>query len=897
MKRHSKGGKAGKAARRKATSLKRAIPAKAVPGRRSETTGQETETARLIHEREEALQQLAATVEILRLISNSPTDTQPVFDAIVQSGLKLFPDAAILIALPDGDKLRAAAFAETDTAQAKALLKRWPISLTRQYLHAVAILDRKVIDILDARKPVSEFATGAKYFLTTGYRAITIMPMISGNGAIGALSVVRLAPGPLSDKQIAALKTFANQAVIAIENTRLLNELRQRTTDLTELLEQQTATSEVLKVISCSQGELEPVFNAMLANAVRICEAKFGTLYLREGDTFRAAALHNAPPAFVEFWQRGPHRPSASTVLSRVLRTKEAVHISDITADQAYIERDPLFIAAAELGGFRTVLAVPMLKETDVLGAIYIYRQEVWPFSDKQIALLASFASQAVIAIENARLLNELRESLDQQTATSEVLSVISSSPGELEPVFDAMLANATKLCDASYGTLWLHEGHGQMRAAALHGRLPEAFLEKWGVGTEFHPSPAVPSARAMHSRKPVQLVDLMEDQSYTDGDALAVAAVQVAGIRSVISVPMVKDDVAVGAMTIYRREVRPFTDKQIALVTNFAAQAVIAIENTRLLNELRQSLERQTATADVLRVISSSPGELEPVFQAMLENATRICEAKFGVMTLYEGGPFRAVALHNALPEFAEARRREPLFLPAPNAALARVAASKETLQIPDLRLDESYLSGDPATVIIVKRGGARTLIDIPMLKDGELVGVFGIYRQEVRPFTDKQIELLQNFAAQAVIAIENTRLLNELREPLEQQTATSQVLSVISSSPGELEPVFQAMLENATRICEAKFGTMYFREGDGFRAVAMHGAPPAYVESRLHKLVHPGPATGIGRLLQTKQAVQIEDASADQGYSERDPMRVSAVELGGVRTSWMSRCSRIMR
>jgi signal transduction histidine kinase len=237
------------------------------------------------------------------------------------------------------------------------------------------------------------------------------------------------------------VSNFASQAVIAIENTRLLNELRQRTSDLSEALEQQTATSEVLHVIGSSLGDLKPVFEAMLENAVRICEAKFGTLYLRAGDAFRAAALHNAPPAFVEFWQRGPHRPGPSTVLSRVLRTKEVVHISDITADQAYTERDPLFIAAAELGGFRTVLAVPMLKETDVLGAIYIYRQEVRPFSNKQIALLASFASQAVIAIENVRLFDEIQDKNRQlEIASQNKSQFVSSMSHELRTPLNAII-------------------------------------------------------------------------------------------------------------------------------------------------------------------------------------------------------------------------------------------------------------------------------------------------------------------------------------------------------------------------------------------------------------------------------------------------------------------------
>ena len=382
-----------------------------------------------------------------------------------------------------------------------------------------------------------------------------------------------------------------------------------------------------------------------------------------------------------------------------------------------------------------------------MVGAIAIYRQEVRPFTDKQIALVQNFAAQAVIAIENTRLLNELRQSLEQQTATADVLGVISSSPGAIEPVFETVLANATRLCEANFGVLQLCEDGG-FRMVAMHNP-PPAYAESRRRQPVIHPGPLTPPARVAATKQLLHLADLTQEEAYKVRDPSSVRFVETAGVRTLLVVPMLKENELIGEISVYRQEVRPFTDRQIALLQNFAAQAVIAIENTRLLNELRQSLEQQTATADVLRVISSSPGELEPVFTAMLENATRICDAKFGIMTLYEGGSFRAVALHNAPPEFAEARRREPLFSPAPNNPLARVAATKVTLQIPDLRLDKSYLSGEQATVIIAERGGARTLIDIPMLKDGELVGVFGIYRQEVRPFTDKQIELLQNFAS----------------------------------------------------------------------------------------------------------------------------------------------------
>ena len=298
----------------------------------------------------------------------------------------------------------------------------------------------------------------------------------------------------------------------------------------------------------------------------------------------------------------------------------------------------------------------------------------------------------------------------------------------------------------------------------------------------------------------------------------------------------MLKDDELVGAFVIYRTEVRPFTDKQIELVQNFAAQAVIAIENTRLLNELRESLQQQTATSEVLQVISSSPGELEPVFKAMLESAVRICEANFGNLFLSEGNTFRIVALQSAPPAWAERWQRDPV-LSIPDKSgipLARLARTKQVVHISDLRAEQSYIERDYPIVALIELADARTYLAVPMLKENELVGAIAIYRQEVRPFIDKQIALVQNFARQAVIAIENTRLLNELRESLAQQTATSEVLQVISSSAGKLAAVFHSVLENATRICDAKFGMLWLAEDDGFRPVEMHGVPAALVEER---------------------------------------------------------------
>ena len=374
------------------------------------------------------------------------------------------------------------------------------------------------------------------------------------------------------------------------------------------------------------------MFQAMLENATRICEAKIGNPVGGSKAAPTAPSRCSASRRNTRTASTGADPAAARrSVWARVASTKQTIHIVDTLADQAYAERDPFRVATAEIGGARTLLNVPMLKDGELIGAIGIYRQEVRPFSDKQIELVTNFAAQAVIAIENTRLLSELRESLEQQTATSEVLKVIASSTGELQPVFSAMLANAARLCEARYGAMWLCKGD-DWSAAAMHGDLPPDYIDRWRSGSWFNPGANAPMPRVAATRQPVHIADMRQDVSYLEGGALPVSAVEVAGVRTLLCVPMLRENEIIGVITIYRTEVKPFTDKQIELVANFAAQAVIAIENARLLNELRQrtddlteSLQQQTATSEILEVISNSPTTLQPVFDAIVQSGLKL--------------------------------------------------------------------------------------------------------------------------------------------------------------------------------------------------------------------------------------------------------------------------------
>ena len=710
------------------------------------------------------------------------------------------------------------------------------------------------------------------------------MPLVDQNQGIGTIIFTHPVTGSrFSERQLALIRTFADQAVIAIGNAHLFDEVQAKTRDLTESLQQQTATAEVLKVISRSAFDLQKVLDALLASACRLCEADIGTIRYLDGNTFRLAATFGCKPEWIEHFSSYSTTPDRTSIFGRTIVEGHTVHVPDVLADPDFKRPN-----AQKLMGFRAAIGVPLVRDGQTFGVVNLFRLAVGSFTEKQIELVSSFADQAVIAIENVRLFDELQartrdltEALTHQTGSANILRVIASSPTDVGPVLRAIVENACGLCEAHDAVALLRDGD-DLRIGAHHGPIP-IDIEKWPINRRWT------AGRAFVDQKPVHVRDLLADESadFTDGRELS----RRMGHRSILSVPLLRENESIGAIVLRRTEVHPFSDKQIKLLQTFADQAVIAIGNVRLFEEvqaktrdLTEALQFQTATSDVLKVISQSPDTLQPVLDAIAETSRELCGSDGVTIFLLRDGKFHFTAVSGVLPKHLEYLRANPAPIDEPGSALRQLALKKRTVHYPNV-MDDPELDSVRSSL-----GGPRALLLVPLMREGEVIGAIVLRQSHLRPFTPRQIQAIETFADQAVIAISNVNLFDQvqartrdLSESLQQQTATADVLKVISRSTFDLQAVLSTLLELAARLCGADLANIWRpAEGAAFHMAASFGVAGKHHEWLENKKyleglgLAPGRGSIVGRTLLAVAAVQVQDVQADPDYELNEIVRI---------------------
>jgi GAF domain-containing protein len=789
----------------------------------------------------ESLERQTATAGILRVIADSPTDIRPVFDVIVERAVQLCGARFGRVYQYDGTTIEMVAGHGLSAKGLGRVRQVFPRPASEDTIVGRVILAKRPYFVRDIERDKTVPRLSRQMIAALNTRSQVTVPMLRAGKPIGAITLGWDAPDAFDDHKVELLRTFAAQAVIAIENVRLFNETK-------EALERQTAIGEILRVISNSPGDVRPVLQAVAERAARICEAQFVDIVLAEGNTMRVGSSvgDTGRPT-------GEAIPlDRNTVMGRSIVDRKPVHIADL---QSAGKEFPLGRQLAMRFGHRTILAVPLLREDRALGTILVRRNEVRPIEDKHVLLLQTFADQAALAIENARLFTETKDALERQTATGEILRVIASSPSDVQPVFDAIVRSAGRLFNRR-ASLRLVE-HGGIRRRA---RSESAASDSPDVLPIDHDSLA---GRVILDAVAQQVTDTLGP----DAPPYAKANAHRWDFRANAAAPLIRDGTVIGLISVASPNPGALSDKQMALLATFADQAVIAIENLRLFNETKEALERQTATAEILKVIASSPSDVQPVLETLASSAARLCEANDVVIVLKEGDNLRYVVHHGDIPTGAPLGEVKRI---SPDWTTGRAALESRQIYIRDV-LDETEALGEGARMGI--HAGYRTVLATPLLREGAVLGVITMRRHEVQPFEPRQIELVNTFSDQAVIAIENVRLFNETKEALERQTATAEVLKVISGSLTDTQPVFDIIAERAARLTGATFGWVFRFDGEWINAASSFGLNAQAVEAAL-KLFPMRPSGGSYTARAIRDAVIINVADA---LAETDPEYVT--------------------
>jgi GAF domain-containing protein len=822
----------------------------------------------------EARRQQAATAEILRVISQAPTDPQPVFERIVATAALVLRCDMAFVLLREGDAYVHTAGATPEGPMADVAPERFPIDpsanfpsraiLAKTMLH---LPDWSLIDLPQHERRIHE---------TFGVSSALYLPLLREGVCIGLLAFAGKRPNMFGPSEIAQAESFRDQALIAIENARLFNETQ-------EALDQQKASAEVLGAISKSVADTAPVFEAIIDACQRLFGSEeIGIYTIGDDDMVRVAAWRGPRAEEV----RRDVTPVGESVTGRIMRERRTHHIPDLAAEP---DLSPTVRERAERLGSASLLYAPMLSEDRGLGSILVVRSPPKPFSEREKALLQSFADQAAIAIQNARMFEEvqaktrdLTEALQQQTATAGVLKVISRATFDLQSVLDTLMETAARLCDIDSGGLTIRDGE-VFRYAAFHGVSDE--FKAVLLARPIIPGRDTIAGRVALEGKVVQVPDLATDPDYNLPESI-----KLGNIHTSLGVPLLRKGAVVGTITVNRQRVAPFTERQVELLRTFADQAVIAIENARLLEaeqqrsrELAEALQQQTATADVLKVISRSAFDLQPVLETLISSAVELSGAFSGAICVRDGAVFRYRAGTGSgysldLQRFLEER---PV-TPGRGTIAARALLSRKVEEIPDIHDDPEY------AVPLASLGNvSRAMLGVPLLREDRVEGALTLTLREPGGFTQRQIELVQTFADQAVIAIENVRLFDEvqaktrdLEESLAQQTATADVLKAISRTAFDLDTVLETLISTAVRLCDAKFGQIFRRHGDVYRyAASQMDVDPAYLEHEQTTEIRPGRGTLVGRVALENRAVEVADAWNDPEYAEKDQARIGNV------------------